>query len=110
MSGKSDRQSFLALWPDGSKYSLALRMTLYHTVILLLVRPDVNRPSCRIYSSYLGGSGGSGDAVNEVNVDSNQNVYLARWTNSTDFSVTSSSAFQPTEDALSHSEFRVIAD
>jgi len=52
--------------------------------------------SSLIYSSYLGGSGDWGDAVYKIAVDSNQNAYLAGWTASTDFPVTSGSAFQPT--------------
>jgi len=51
-------------------------------------------PSSLVYSSYLGGSNPSGDAVMDVAVDSNHNAYLTGFTSAADFPVTASTAFQ----------------
>jgi hypothetical protein len=52
--------------------------------------------SSLIYSSYLGGSGASGDAIYTIAVDSLHNAYLAGWTSSANFPVTTATAFQST--------------
>jgi len=57
-----------------------------------------------VYSAVLGGTSGD-DAITGIALDSNQNAILTGWTSSTDFPVTTSSAFQISNNSESYCGF-----
>jgi len=57
------------------------------------INPALSGTASLVYATYLGGSGGSGDAATGIALDSSGNAYLTGYTTSTNFPTTSG-AFQ----------------
>ena len=98
----ANQNAYLGGWTSSSQFPITANAfqgtrpssSIYGNGFLSRIDTTKTGTNSLIYSSYLGGSGQSGEAVASLAVDSYQNAYLAGWTASADFPITSNSAFQ----------------